>query len=214
MAEDEVREFEGRVRRILEIKDDAAITYVAEPKLDGLAIELVYEHGRLVVGSTRGDGTTGEDVTANLRTISAIPARLTEPATVEARGEVFMPKAEFARINAEREEAELPLYANPRNSGPARCARSTSVTASRRSRPVLPPIEEAKGEEGTLFGSAAARRHGRPRRHRRHRRSPSTRSTASPPPDSQSTARARTEPDIGISHRLRRARSPYTCRTS
>ena len=69
------------------------------------------------MGATRGDGTTGEDVTPNLRTIRGIPERLAEPATLEARGEVFMPKAEFARINAEREEQGLALYANPRNSG-------------------------------------------------------------------------------------------------
>jgi len=82
-----------------------------------LAITLRYERGRFVQGATRGDGTTGEDVTANLRTIESVPARLKEPATLDARGEVFMPKREFARINAEREEAGLPLYANPRNSG-------------------------------------------------------------------------------------------------
>src|SRR4029079_16754576 len=75
------------------------------------------ERGRFVQGATRGDGTTGEDVTANLKTITVIPSRLKESATLEARGEVFMPKAEFKRINEEREEAGLPLYANPRNSG-------------------------------------------------------------------------------------------------
>jgi DNA ligase (NAD+) len=91
--------------------------YVAELKIDGLAISLRYDRGRFVQGATRGDGTTGEDVTANLRTIEVIPERLAEPVSVEVRGEVFMPKAEFARINAEREEAGLPLYANPRNSG-------------------------------------------------------------------------------------------------
>ena len=91
--------------------------YVAELKIDGLAISLHYERGRFVQGATRGDGTTGEDVTANLRTIEVIPARLAEPATLDARGEVFMPKAEFKRINEEREEAGLALYANPRNSG-------------------------------------------------------------------------------------------------
>ncbi len=93
------------------------LRYVAELKIDGLAISLRYERGRFVQGATRGDGTTGEDVTANLRTISVIPARLAEPVSIEARGEVFMPKAEFKRINEEREEAGLALYANPRNSG-------------------------------------------------------------------------------------------------
>ncbi|HEX5824429.1 MAG TPA: NAD-dependent DNA ligase LigA, partial [Candidatus Limnocylindrales bacterium] len=85
-----------------------------------------------VQGATRGDGTTGEDVTANLRTIKSVPTRLAEPATLDARGEVFMPKAEFARINAEREEAGLPLYANPRNSGAGSLRqKDAAVTASR-----------------------------------------------------------------------------------
>ncbi|HEY8819551.1 MAG TPA: hypothetical protein VIM25_12135, partial [Candidatus Limnocylindrales bacterium] len=112
---DELRAFDVRVRRGLGFppapEPAPGLHYVAELKIDGLAISLRYERGRFVQGATRGDGTTGEDVTANLRTIAVIPARLTEPATLEARGEVFMPKAEFKRINEEREEAGLPLYA-------------------------------------------------------------------------------------------------------
>ena len=120
-SHDELRAWDSRVRRGLGLPaapDPAAdLRYVAELKIDGLAVTLRYERGRFVQGATRGDGTTGEDVTANLRTIKALPERLTEPATLDARGEVFMPRAEFARINAEREEAGLPVYANPRNSG-------------------------------------------------------------------------------------------------
>ena len=120
-SHDELRAFDARVRKGLGLpaapEPAPDLRYVAELKIDGLAISLRYERGRFVQGATRGDGTTGEDVTANLRTITVIPARLTEPATLEARGEVFMPKAEFKRINEEREEAGLPLYANPRNSG-------------------------------------------------------------------------------------------------
>jgi DNA ligase (NAD+) len=120
-SHDELRAFDSRVRRGLGLpavpEPATDLRYVAELKIDGLAITLRYERGRFVQGATRGDGTTGEDVTANLRTIGAIPARLPEPVAIDARGEVFMPKAEFARINAEREEAGLPLYANPRNSG-------------------------------------------------------------------------------------------------
>ena len=120
-SHDELRAFDARVRRGLGLpaapEPAEGLTYVAELKIDGLAVSLRYERGRFTVGATRGDGTTGEDVTPNLRTIRAIPQRLAEPVTLEARGEVFMPKAEFARINAEREELGQALYANPRNSG-------------------------------------------------------------------------------------------------
>ena len=120
-SHDELRAFDARVRRGLGLppapEPAPDLTYGAELKIDGLAITLRYERGRFVQGATRGDGTTGEDVTANLRTIASVPARLSEPATLDARGEVYMPKSEFARINAEREEAGLAFYANPRNSG-------------------------------------------------------------------------------------------------
>ena len=134
---DELRAFDARVRKGLGLapapESAPGLRYVAELKIDGLAIAIRYERGRFVQGATRGDGTTGEDVSANLRTIRVIPARLREPATLEARGEVFMPKAEFARINAEREEAGLPLYANPRNSGAGSLRQiDPKVTASRR----------------------------------------------------------------------------------
>ena len=133
----ELRAFDQRVRRGLgyaPAPDPAPdLRYVAELKIDGLAISLRYERGRFVQGATRGDGTTGEDVTANLRTISVLPERLREPATAEVRGEVYMPKAEFARINAEREEAGLPTYANPRNSGAGSLRQQDPrVTAQRR----------------------------------------------------------------------------------
>ncbi len=135
-SHDELRAFDGRVRRGLGLPaaPEAAtdLRYGAELKIDGLAITLRYERGRFVQGATRGDGTTGEDVTANLRTIGAIPSRLNESATADIRGEVFMPKAEFARINAEREEAGLALYANPRNSGAGSLRqKDPAVTASR-----------------------------------------------------------------------------------
>jgi DNA ligase (NAD+) len=131
---DELRAFDARVRKGLALaEEDEGPRYVTELKIDGLAISLRYEAGRFVLGATRGDGRTGEDVTANLRTVKAIPARLSEPLTLEVRGEVYMPKAEFARINAEREEAGLPLYANPRNSGAGSLRQQDSgVTASRK----------------------------------------------------------------------------------
>ncbi len=137
VSHEELRAFDGRVRKGLGLpaapEPAPELRYVAELKIDGLAVSLRYEGGRFVQGATRGDGTTGEDVSANLRTIRVIPARLRQPATLDARGEVFMPKAEFARINAEREEAGLPLYANPHNSGAGSLRQQDpAVTASRR----------------------------------------------------------------------------------
>jgi DNA ligase (NAD+) len=131
---DELRAFDARVRKGLGLaEDDDPPRYVAELKIDGLAISLRYERGRFTLGATRGDGRNGEDVTANLRTIEAIPERLPQPLTLEVRGEVYMPKAEFARINAEREEAGLPLYANPRNSGAGSLRQQDpTVTAARK----------------------------------------------------------------------------------
>lgn len=105
---------------------------VAELKIDGLAISLMYERGKLVRAATRGDGTTGEDVTANVRTIRAIPATLKQPATCEVRGEIYMPKSSFAALNAERAAADLPLYANPRNSAAGSLRqKDAAVTAQR-----------------------------------------------------------------------------------
>ena len=132
--DDELQAFDGRVRKGLGLaEDEKGPAYVAELKIDGLAISLRYEAGRFALGATRGDGRTGEDVTVNLRTIEAIPAELPEPLTLEVRGEVYMPKAEFARINTEREEAGLPLYANPRNSGAGSLRQQDpSVTAERK----------------------------------------------------------------------------------
>ena len=135
-SHDELRAFDTRVRRGLGLppapEEAPDLRYVAELKIDGLAITLRYERGRFVQGATRGDGTTGEDVTANLRTIKAVPERISAPASMDVRGEVFMPKAEFARINTEREEAGLALYANPRNSGAGSLRqKDPQVTASR-----------------------------------------------------------------------------------
>ena len=97
--------------------EDAAIRYVTEPKVDGLAISLVYENGVLVRGATRGDGTTGEDVTQNLRTIKAIPLRIEDaPPLLEVRGEAYMPRSAFARLNEQRAAEGEPTFANPRNS--------------------------------------------------------------------------------------------------
>src|SRR5215203_587754 len=114
--EDDVRAFDERLRKTAAL-GDAVVPYVAEMKIDGLSIALTYQDGRLVRGATRGDGLRGEDVTANVRTIRAVPLALRNapPGRIEVRGEVYLPRASFARINAERFEAGEPLYANPRN---------------------------------------------------------------------------------------------------
>ena len=136
-SDDELRAFDERVRRGLGAETGHPIAYVAEPKIDGVSVALTYEDGALVRGATRGDGTRGEDVTSNLRTVRAIPLRLhvgspsdqtgrrwlggppprTSPGSgrFDIRGEVFLPRKSFDRINAQREEAAEALFANPRN---------------------------------------------------------------------------------------------------
>jgi DNA ligase (NAD+) len=117
--EEELRAWETRMHNLLRKRgvEDARIEYEAEPKIDGLAISLVYEDGRLVRGATRGNGEIGEDVTQNLRTIKAIPLRVEgAPRLLEVRGEVYLPRSAFARLNEQRAEAGEPTFANPRNS--------------------------------------------------------------------------------------------------
>jgi DNA ligase (NAD+) len=117
--EDELRAWETRIHNQLKKQgvEDARIEYEAEPKIDGLAISLVYENGVFVRGATRGNGEVGEDVTQNLRTIKAIPLRVEgAPALLEVRGEVYLPRSAFAKLNEERAAAGEPTFANPRNS--------------------------------------------------------------------------------------------------
>ena len=134
-SEEDIREFDERVHRLLGVT--GPIEYVAEPKLDGLGVELVYENGLLTVGSTRGDGYVGENVTANLKTIKSIPLRLITrwlpaPERLEVRGEVIMEKEAFRRLNEEREKRGEPPFANPRNAAAGSVRQlDPSVTASR-----------------------------------------------------------------------------------
>jgi DNA ligase (NAD+) len=116
--EDELRAWDQRIRNLLaKERDLVELEYVIEPKIDGLAISLVYEEGTLVRGATRGDGEIGEDVTHNLRTIKAIPLRIADaPPLIEVRGEAYLPRSAFARLNEQRAEAGEPTFANPRNS--------------------------------------------------------------------------------------------------
>ena len=113
----EFAEFCARARRFLGLGAEAPLGFVGEPKIDGLSINLTYEHGHFVRGATRGDGMEGEDVTANLRTMAAVPRRLHghAPALIEIRGEVFMAKADFLALNAAQEAAGEKVFANPRN---------------------------------------------------------------------------------------------------
>ena len=116
-SEEEFLDFHRRVKELSGL-DDPEIEYTVEPKFDGLAVELVYREGVFQLGSTRGDGTVGEDVTLNLRTVKSIPLRLLRPPPpdlIEVRGEVMMNKEDFARLNRQREKADQPLFANPRN---------------------------------------------------------------------------------------------------
>ena len=117
--EDELRAWVQRITNLLVKQgvEDPSLEYVVEPKVDGLAISLLYEDGVLVRGATRGDGDTGEDVTQNLRTIQAIPLRVDgAPTLLEVRGEAYMPRSAFAKLNEERAAAGEPTFANPRNS--------------------------------------------------------------------------------------------------
>src|SRR4029434_9073186 len=114
----------------------ATFEYVCEPKIDGLGVALVYEAGRFVRGATRGDGRTGEEITANLRTIRSIPmvlrGALAGAAVLEVRGEVVMPRAEFAKLNRALEEAGTPTFANPLNAAAGAVRqKDPSVTARR-----------------------------------------------------------------------------------
>lgn len=110
--EGDLRDFDRKVRQGI---DDQNVRYVCELKIDGLAVSLHYEKGRFIQGATRGDGITGEDITQNLKTIKAIPLRLTEEMTLEARGEAYMPKRSFVKLNEEKEQNGEAVFANPRN---------------------------------------------------------------------------------------------------
>jgi DNA ligase (NAD+) len=151
MSGDEVREFDARVRRLLRTTDP--VVYVGEPKLDGVAIDLVYVSGHLAVASTRGDGTTGENVTANVKTIRSVPLTLRAnptPPRLEVRGEVIFPRAAFDNLNRERISAGEPTFANPRNAAAGSLRQLDSrITAKR-------PLDVFVHSVGAIEGAAFA----------------------------------------------------------
>ena len=117
-SEEDMRDFDRRIKRALGLSPEEELEFVCEPKMDGLAISLTYEKGEFTLGATRGDGTVGENVTHNLRTVKSLPLRLeaaVPPALLEVRGEVFLPLAAFRNMNREREENGEAPFMNPRN---------------------------------------------------------------------------------------------------
>ena len=161
--EEDLRAFDERVRKGLSI--EASPAYVAELKIDGLSIALTYDEGRLVRGATRGDGTRGEDVTANVRTVRAVPLSLKHgPAgRVEIRGEVYLPKKAFERMNQEQEAAGEPLFANPRNTAAGAMRNLDPALVAKRGlsawmyQVVVPPGTGGSGESGGVGESGESK---------------------------------------------------------
>jgi len=153
-SEAEITDFDQRVKKVLGLSPDQPIPYLCEPKIDGLAVELIYEDGMLVAASTRGDGIVGEDVTGNVRTIRSLPLRLAGekiPRLLEVRGEVFLSLAAFQQINREKEENGDPPFANPRNAAAGSLRQLDPRVTARR--PLSVFCYAPGAVEGAEFGS-------------------------------------------------------------
>ncbi|MSP40061.1 MAG: NAD-dependent DNA ligase LigA [Deltaproteobacteria bacterium] len=153
MDREELEEFEARIQRFLKLSEP--VEYFVEPKIDGLAVELVYLDGKLTVGSTRGDGINGEDITVNLKTIRSIPLALRAnarpvPRRLEVRGEVFLSRQAFQKINREREEESEPVFANPRNAAAGSLKQLDSTVTAKR------PLDIYCYGVGSLEGASVA----------------------------------------------------------
>lgn len=142
---EDLNEFDHRIKRAAQVD---TVAYVCELKIDGLAVSLRYEHGVFVRGATRGDGQTGENITQNLKTIRSIPLRLKEPVTLEVRGEAFLPKREFERINKGKEERGEAPFANPRNAAAGSLRQLDPKLAAERALDIyLYEVGELQGEQ-------------------------------------------------------------------
>ncbi|WP_353255311.1 NAD-dependent DNA ligase LigA [Hyphomonas sp.] len=162
-TDEDVADFAARIRRFLALGEETDLTFTAEPKIDGLSLSLTYESGKLVRAATRGDGQTGEDVTANARTLADIPAKLAGkgwPASIEIRGEIYMAKDDFAALNVREAAAGRKTFANPRNAAAGSLRQlDTAITKSRPLRffayawgAVSAPFAETQLEAVEAFG--------------------------------------------------------------
>ncbi|MCL6633509.1 MAG: NAD-dependent DNA ligase LigA [Alicyclobacillus herbarius] len=150
---EDVREFDKRVRAVI----PSPVEYVCELKIDGLAVSLRYENGLFVRGATRGDGEVGEDITANIRTIRSVPLRLAEPVSIEVRGEAYMPKRAFERLNEAREAAGEMVFANPRNAAAGSLRQlDPKIAASRRLAVFVYHLADAGPMQETIQGHEQA----------------------------------------------------------
>ncbi len=159
-SEEEVREWENRTRKFLGLSSDSIIAYACEPKIDGLSFSARYIHGKFVQGATRGDGETGESITENLKAVRSFPIHLKGsdwPEILEVRGEVYMTHAHFIELNAARERAQEPLFANPRNAAAGSLRQlDAQVTQARKLNYAVHGLGEASADLGSTLSEIYA----------------------------------------------------------